>query len=125
MNMKYEILIVISAFAFTGCCSTRNTERPLNGSAAAIPECINKLIVQYKSEPKQNPPRSIYSYTYSEKTVYYVPAICCDQYSDLYDGDCNMIAHPDGGLTGNGDGRLPDFIKTKTMEKLLWHDERK
>jgi hypothetical protein len=74
---------------------------------------------------KNNPPRKIYSYLYNGKTVYYVPPICCDFYSDVYDSACNIIGHPDGGFTGKGDMQMTDFNKTKTNEKLIWEDVRK
>jgi hypothetical protein len=89
-----------------------------------LPECVKKLIAEFKSEEKQIPPRSIISYYYNGNRVYYVPPICCDFFSDLYDSNCKLIAHPDGGFTGRGDGKAPDFITTRSNEKLLWKDER-
>ena len=94
-------------------------------SDAKLPGCIKKLVKQFKEEERQNPPRSVYSYTYNDKTVFFVPAICCDFFSDLYDDSCNLLGHPDGGFTGRGDGKTPDFIQTRTNEKLIWKDERK
>jgi len=90
-----------------------------------LPPCINNLIEQYRKEDVQNPPRKIYSFNYNGKRVYYVTPPCCDFFSDLYDTDCNLIAHPDGGITGKGDGRAKDFSQTKTNEKLVWEDNRK
>ena len=29
---------------------------------------------------------------------------CRDQFSDLLDANGNLIGHPDGGITGRGDG---------------------
>jgi len=89
-----------------------------------LPGCIKTLISTFRKEEKQNPPRSVYSYSYNGKTVYYLPAICCDFFSDLYDKDCTLIAHPDGGFTGRGDGRASDFVTSRTEEKLIWKDER-
>lgn len=93
----------------------------INDSTAA---CIQKLIGRFQKEEKQNPPRSIYSYEYNGSLVYYVPPICCDFFSDLYDSTCKLIAHPDGGFTGRGDGTAPDFEKLRKKEKLIWKDER-
>lgn len=92
---------------------------------SGLPACLKKMIQQFKKEDVQNPPRKIYSYTYNRKTVYYVTPPCCDFFSDLYDKNCNIIAHPDGGFTGKGDGRSTDFIKTRTNGKLIWEDKRK
>ena len=93
--------------------------------SSAHPECINKLIESFKAEDVQNPPRKVYSYLYKGKTVYYVPAICCDFFSDVYDSSCNLLGHPDGGFTGKGDGTMTDFEKEKSNEKLVWADPRK
>lgn len=93
-------------------------------SDSSLPACLKKLIREFTEEEKQNPPRSIYSYTYQGKQVYFVPAICCDFFSDLYDDKCNLIAHPDGGYTGRGDGKASDFIETKSNGKLIWKDGR-
>jgi hypothetical protein len=90
-----------------------------------LPSCIQKMISQYQSEEKQNPPRQIYSYLYNGKTVYYVTPPCCDFFSDLYDSSCVLIGHPDGGFTGRGDGKTGDFKDTRTNEKLIWKDNRK
>lgn len=92
---------------------------------APQPTCVQILVEKFSKEKVQNPPRSIYSYTYKGKTVYYVTAPCCDFYSDLYDENCNLIGHPDGGFTGRGDMKMPDFEKEKSNEKLVWADDRK
>ena len=83
------------------------------------------MIKGFEKEEKQNPPRKIYRYTYKGKTVYYVTPPCCDFYSDLYDSTCKLIGHPDGGFTGKGDRRMPDFHTSKSNEKLIWEDKRK
>lgn len=89
------------------------------------PTCLQTLIEKFSKEEKQEPRRSIYSYTYKGKTVYYVTAPCCDFFTDVYDENCNLIGHPDGGITGKGDMNMMDFNSLKTNEKLIWTDERK
>ena len=49
-------------------------------------------------------PRSITRYEYQGETVYYVLKESYDQFSDLLDANGNLIGHPDGGITGRGDG---------------------
>ena len=93
--------------------------------AQPIPVAIQQLIKQYSAEEKANPPRTIYSYKYNGYTVYYVTAPCCDFFSDLYDSSGKLIAHPGGGFTGRGDGKIPDFDTKKTNEKIVWADKRK
>lgn len=97
----------------------------IQGGNNNLPGCINKMIDQFRQDAVQNPPRKIYSFTYKGNTVYYVTPPCCDFFSDLYDKDCKLIAHPDGGITGKGDGRLKDFSDLRTNEKLVWEDTRK
>ena len=92
--------------------------------AIATPACIKELIATFEKEPKQNPPRKVFRYRYKENVVYYVPPICCDMYSDLYSSDCTLLGHPDGGITGKGDGTLPDFYAEKKDEYLVWQDKR-
>jgi hypothetical protein len=113
-----------------GCSSTRNkanddTAVPSSEKTDSIPACILDKIELFKSEDRQNPPRKIYSYMYKGQKVYYITPPCCDFFSELYDSKCVLIANPDGGFTGRGDGKLPDFFSARTDEKLLWEDTRK
>ncbi|HNX21957.1 MAG TPA: hypothetical protein PKG88_06295 [Bacteroidales bacterium] len=85
---------------------------------------IKNKIRAIKSEDVWNPPATIWQYEYNGETVYYIPARCCDFYSELYDQHCNLICHPDGGMSGNGDGICTDFFDTRTNEKLIWRDDR-
>ncbi len=59
------------------------------------------------------------------KKVYYVPAICCDMFCDLYNDSCRLMGHPDGGITGRGDGKIKDFATEQSDEKLMWAETRK
>ena len=87
--------------------------------------CIKVLIEKMKSEPVTNPPSKVYSFTYKGKKVFYIPAVCCDQFSNLYNDSCRIMGHPDGGFTGRGDGNFNDFDTAKLNQKLLWEDPRK
>jgi len=127
--MKFLIILL---FTLTQCCSTHqqkstiaNIEDSTAESTKGVPACIQKMIIQFSSEERQNPPHKIYSYTYHGETVYYINAACCDNFNDLYNSDCQLLGHPDGGITGRGDGTMQDFNKTKTDEKLIWEDPRK
>lgn len=112
-----KIFLPLLTIIFLSCSATKN-------STQDVPSCINNKIQSFKKEPKQNPPRSITQYTYKGSKVYYVTAPCCDQYSDVYDSSCNLLGHPDGGYTGKGDGRVPDFKEEAKEEKLIWKDDR-
>jgi hypothetical protein len=101
------------------------SNKPETDSLTLQPLCIKTMIEKMKAEPVTNPPSKIYSYTFNNKTVYYLPGVCCDNFSDLYDDSCKIIAHPDGGFTGKGDRKLPTFHAEKKNEKLIWEDKRK
>lgn len=88
------------------------------------PGWVDSLMATYRNEPVGNPPREIWQYRYNGAVVYFVPAQCCDQYSDLYDQVGTLLAHPDGGITGLGDGRCADFVRTATDPVLIWRDPR-
>jgi hypothetical protein len=113
---KTIFLLLIVLLTVTGC----EKEEVLKGT----PKCIAKKINKIASEETANPPASVYRYQYKGKTVYYFPPRCCDIPSELYDGDCNFICSPDGGFTGRGDGKCPDFFTTRTDETLIWEDKR-
>ena len=121
--MKKLIFSLITGITMSCHCSKPNSTTAYTQNEN-IPECVQKLIEQFRKEEKQNPPRQILSYQYNGNQVYYVTAPCCDFFSDLYDMNCVLIGHPDGGFTGKGDGKIPDFGKTRTDEKLIWKDER-
>jgi hypothetical protein len=128
--MKNTLLLICIIVA--SCCGAKKTNGTTSADTAVASgemtdtaACIREMIAGFKNEEKQNPPRKIYSYTYKGQTVYYVTPPCCDFFSDLYDSKCKLIGHPDGGITGKGDGKFTDFEKTKTNEKLVWEDTRK
>ena len=114
--------IIIASLLFCMSCSSSKKNKVED---LPVPPCINSLIDGFKREEVKNPPRSVYQYKYKDQIVYYVPAICCDFFSDLYDDQCKLLGHPDGGYTGRGDGTYTDFIDLRTDEKLIWKDDRK
>ena len=83
------------------------------------------LVRKLENEPVANPPASLIHYGYKGQVVYYVPPRCCDIFSDLYDASGNIIGHPDGGITGQGDGRVPDFLVEGDNERIVWQDQRR
>ena len=128
--MKYLIFAIVIVAG--SCCSSKKagdnnsaaTATTTQDSSKRLPECINKMIGDFTKAAVENPPRKIYSYNYQGRTVYYVTPPCCDFFSDLYDAECNLIGHPDGGITGKGDGKMTDFHSTKSAERLVWEDKR-
>jgi len=114
-----QLLWIISLFLFvSGCFNSKNTK------VDDIPICIQDIIKKHQKEEKQNPPINIYSYSYRGMTVYYETAPCCDMFSNLYNKECILLGHPDGGITGRGDGKFLDFATVATNQKLVWEDKR-
>ena len=89
-----------------------------------VPAWLSDLIRGQENEPVGNPPVFIAQYDYKGQTVYFLPQRCCDIFSDLYDTDGNIIGHPDGGITGQGDGLVSDFFEERSNERTIWKDKR-
>ncbi|WP_018476348.1 DUF6970 domain-containing protein [Pontibacter roseus] len=85
---------------------------------------LSDLIRELEEEQPANPPVKVYRYNYNDQEVYYLSGRCCDIPSKLYDVNGNLLCEPDGGITGKGDGRCPDFLETRTNETLIWEDKR-
>ncbi|WP_052732578.1 DUF6970 domain-containing protein [Hymenobacter terrenus] len=98
--------------------------RVADSDTTARPPWLKARIAAILAERKGNPIARIYRYDYGGQTVYFETLPCCDQFSNLFDTKGRLLCHPDGGLTGKGDGRCPDFDKNKTNEKLVWQDPR-
>ena len=88
------------------------------------PAWLQQVIRQLDGEPVSNPPSSVTRYGYNGQTVYFIPQKCCDFFSILYDADGMIIGHPDGGITGYGDGRAADFFDVRQDPALVWQDAR-
>jgi hypothetical protein len=93
-------------------------------STPETPNWLRDLIQRLENEPVSNPPASITQYDYKGQAVYFLPQRCCDIFSDLYDANGNLIGHPDGGIAGQGDGRVPDFFELRRNETVIWRDQR-
>lgn len=85
---------------------------------------IEELIKKEESAPAANPPASLTRCSYKNQVVYYLPPRCCDVPSTLYDEEGKIICHPDGGFTGKGDGKCPDYSNQKSNCTVIWRDTR-
>jgi hypothetical protein len=117
MNGRAPILLSF-ALIVAGCAST-NPVAP-----DQLPDWLTSLIRQVEGQPVASPPVFIAQYEYRGETVYYVPARCCDVWSTVYRASGAIVCHPDGGLTGSGDGRCPSFPAERTNERIIWRDPR-
>ncbi len=89
-----------------------------------IPGWLQQLIVRLENEPVANPPALIHEFRYMGETVYYLPPRCCDVRSVLFSATGEIICHPDGGISGKGDGRCPEFFAQAQYERTVWRDTR-
>jgi hypothetical protein len=114
--MKAIFPVIITMMILLAGCAT--------SAQSSNPAWVDKLIQQFESDPVANPPLSIWRYDYNGQTVYFVPAQCCDIYSMVYNASGSLLCAPDGGITGEGDGKCPDFFSSRTNEQLIWQDAR-
>lgn len=94
-------------------------------TGAALPSFLQRLTADIESGPVTESPGAIWRYRYRDQFVYYVPPLpCCDFASTLYDAGGAILCSPDGGLSGDGDGRCADFFATRSEEERVWRDAR-
>jgi hypothetical protein len=98
----------------------KETDVPTVDYSSLVPTCIKKKIDSFKLKEPHERPQSVMEYTYKGKKVYYVVMPCCDFFNEVYDSNCNYLGAPDGGFTGKGDGKIPDFVAEAKNEKLIW-----
>ena len=116
IKLSIVVFAVISSLA-----STCNEEK---SESAESNSCLETLKAQLLELPAQLPALAIWEYSYQGSLVYLVPAPCCDHFNPLYNLNCEVICHPDGGITGKGDGKCKDLRRTATGKKLVWKDVR-
>ena len=93
-----------------------------NHIPANEPAWVRDLIAEQINGPVANPPALLSKCTYKDQIVYYLPPRCCDVPSELFDSQGQRICSPDGGYTGSGDGKCPDF-STEGCD-IIWKDSR-
>jgi len=87
---------------------------------AKMPTCIKNKIDSFKLKEPHERPQRVVEYMYKGKKVYYVVMPCCDFFNEVYDENCRYLGAPDGGFTGKGDGKLPDFTEEAKPGKEIW-----
>jgi hypothetical protein len=92
--------------------------------ADQAPEWLKELIQDLSAQPAANPPAVIARYDYRGQTVYYLSPRCCDIPGTLFDANGSILCHPEGGISGTGDDRCPDFLKERRNEQIVWQDDR-
>jgi hypothetical protein len=113
-------LILLTLVIFAGCDSNPAAPSPSTTS----PAWVTALIRQLEAQPPANPQAFLARYDYKGQDVYFLPKRCCDVMSDVYQADGTVMCHPDGGVTGSGDGRCADFFIERKNESIIWRDLR-
>jgi hypothetical protein len=111
--MIQPITITIFIILLFACSANKKVQ-----SIPEMPACLEAKIKTMTAN--EGSPVSITRYTYKQQTVYYMVSPCCDKFNVVYDSACNVLGHPDGGFTGRGDGKMPDFKKEAINEKVIW-----
>jgi hypothetical protein len=95
-----------------------------NQAGGGTPACVQQKIDSIKQQPRWNPPAQVDEYEYKGKRIFLFSSPCCDQYNIAWDGNCQYVCAPSGGLTGKGDGKCADFNNAAKHIRLVWKDER-
>ena len=91
-----------------------------------IPECVQEKIQAIIDGPAWDPPARCIEYDYLNRTVYYFPQepFCCNNTSEAFNSNCELVCNPDGGENGLGDGQCPDFYQLASGGVIVWEDSR-
>jgi hypothetical protein len=119
MRRPTSLLLIGFALLFAASCNDSMPTEP-----GGNPAWLDALIAQIEAEPVTAPPTTIYSYRYQGDTVYFRTSRCCDIRSVVYDEEGAVLCEPEGGVDGGGDGRRPDFLTTRSDERLVFLDPR-
>jgi hypothetical protein len=111
LRLSIALAAVLSA---AGCGTTATDTRPA---------WLLELIARQEAGPVANPPAYIARQEYAAGIYYYLPPRCCDIWSELYDAEGTLVCHPDGGITGGGDGNCP-ALGEPLREEIVWRDTR-
>lgn len=112
-------------FLFLSCASGKKATAVDNlKDTTGLPPCIETKIKTMSADPNEGSPISVTAYNYKGKIVYYMVSPCCDKYNVVYDSLCNVLGYPDGGFRGRGDGKMPDFRKEATDDRVIWEAKK-
>jgi hypothetical protein len=109
-----KILLLLSFLCFITASFSQSKKGP------CTPKFLRKEIRLYKKEVDIKKTPVITRYLYNGAYVYYYRMPCCDQQNTLKDKKGNVLCVPDGGITGKGDGKCPDFSEKRSDPKQLW-----
>lgn len=114
--MRLRLILSLAAFVMAS-----------EANAQDLPAFLQQLIEEYETASEERFPIEIWRYEYEGESVFYIPlarALCCDIFSVLYNAKGEIICRPDGGFTGRGDGKCPDFNRRSSAGVLVWGPQR-
>lgn len=117
INASFKTIIVLFFFS---CKAPKNIP-----SETGMPTCLREKIENMSRDKSEGKPVSVTQFSYKGQKVYYMVAPCCDKFNIVYDSACNILGYPDGGFTGRGDGKMPDFEKEAINPKIIWQAKNK
>ena len=120
MTLLRRQLVLLTFFMSVACAGSPAAP----DSTSSTPAWLTALVQQSEVQPVANPPAFIARYDYKGQTVYFQLQRCCDVMSVLYRLDGSIACHPNGGVTGTGDGKCADFFVERRNERIVWRDPR-
>ena len=120
--MKYLLLLLVIPFLSASDCGSKKEKKAVDSKTdtTVLPACVQKMIDDAKKEEPPMPPVQVDEYSYKGKKVYLFTSQCCDFYNLVYDDSCKNLCAPNGGFTGRGDGKCPDFDSTAKRVRTIW-----
>lgn len=116
--MKNSFIFFFTCFILS-CNSPKNLVSK-SANSDGMPGCLHVIIKEMSNDLSEGMPLSVTQFSYHGQKVYYMVAPCCDKYNIVYDSACTILGYPDGGFTGRGDGKMPDFEKEAINPKVIW-----
>jgi hypothetical protein len=125
LQMRKPFLLPIASLLLVAFQCCKNDAASPAGSCPDGAKALATKIAALQAKPKGNPAYTIWAYTWNGQRVYLASEeTCCDQFTTLYDECFTPLCAPSGGLSGQGDGRCPDFYQQATNQQLVWRDSR-
>jgi hypothetical protein len=108
-----HVIVTMTYFLFS--CDDSNKH-------STLPECVEKQL--FTQDMTRKPPIEVWKWEVDGNTYYYFVSDCCDQYNYLFTSNCEMVCAPDGGFSGKGDGKCPEF-EGQIEKTLMWKNENR
>lgn len=120
MHRVFFYTLILVGLALEAC------EKPV-----LVPECIQYMLphdgefTEEASEFIADPIQArdvvaVYRFTDGKEIYYEIELGCCDQFTELYNQNCELVCFPRGGITGGGASDCPDWVDALDEGVLIW-----